>query len=296
VEGGALIGSSARNASPLLYPQAIHKYLLARLQPNINSMTWNKTDIIFLYILLFAAFFRTLASTLTAKASWLSTKQKLCLIGILKLLYYRIRLTSIPAWWKPLRAGKKIGTLTSSISKFVHTLISPLFSFKLCSMATLGNPGPLPLENHVCIVAFTANLQRVSFSSLIEILYYSSTTELILLRKTINKPQCGVCALLQKLPETLGSPIEYLYEGGRFSLHFTAFIFILAFYSHFSQWSPQPSITFLTKTLLNAVLRLIETSAIGFKSFILMPGGLLIKSSSKQVLLFTKFGGLLAID
>jgi len=47
-------------------------------------------------------------------------------------------------------------------------------------MATPGHPRPLVLENHVHIVALTPDLQRVSFYSITEFLYYSSTTELIL--------------------------------------------------------------------------------------------------------------------
>jgi hypothetical protein len=75
---------------------------------------------------------------------------------------------------------KIIGTLTSSILKSVHTSISPIFSYKLCSVATPGHPKPFPLENHVRIVALMPDLQRVSFYSVIDFLYHSSTTELIL--------------------------------------------------------------------------------------------------------------------
>jgi len=57
---------------------------------------------------------------------------------------------------------KMIGTLTSSILKSVHTLISPIFSYKLYSVATPGHPEPLPLEIHVRIIALT---QRVSGQS-----------------------------------------------------------------------------------------------------------------------------------
>ena len=39
---------------------------------------------------------------------------------------------------------------------------------------------PLLLENHVHIVALTPDLQRVSFYSVTEFLYHSSTTKLIL--------------------------------------------------------------------------------------------------------------------
>jgi hypothetical protein len=75
---------------------------------------------------------------------------------------------------------KMIGTLTSSILKSVHTSISPIFSYKLCSMATPGHPEPFPLENHGRIVALTPDLQRVSFYSVTDFLHHSSTTELIL--------------------------------------------------------------------------------------------------------------------
>jgi hypothetical protein len=53
---------------------------------------------------------------------------------------------------------KMIGTLTSSILKSVHTLISPIFSYKLYSVATPGYPKSLLLENHVRIVALTLDL------------------------------------------------------------------------------------------------------------------------------------------
>jgi hypothetical protein len=46
-------------------------------------------------------------------------------------------------------------------------------------VATPGLPEPLLLENHVLIVALTPDLQRVSFYSVKEFLYHSSTTELI---------------------------------------------------------------------------------------------------------------------
>jgi hypothetical protein len=74
---------------------------------------------------------------------------------------------------------KIIGTLTSSILKSVHTLISPIFSYKLYSVATPGHPKPLPLENHVRIIALTPDLQRVSFYSIIDFLNHSSTIKLI---------------------------------------------------------------------------------------------------------------------
>jgi hypothetical protein len=51
-----------------------------------------------------------------------------------------------------------IGTLTLSILKSVHTLISLIFSYKLYAVATPGHPEPLLLENHVRIVALTPDL------------------------------------------------------------------------------------------------------------------------------------------
>jgi hypothetical protein len=55
----------------------------------------------------------------------------------------------------------------------VHTLISLIIFNKLYSVATPGHPEPLLLENHVRIVALTLDLQRVSFYSVIDFLYYS---------------------------------------------------------------------------------------------------------------------------
>ncbi|KAN0122743.1 hypothetical protein V8E51_001069 [Hyaloscypha variabilis] len=46
-------------------------------------------------------------------------------------------------------------------------------------MATPRHPKPLLLGNRVHIIALTPNLQRVSFYSVIDFLYHSSTTELI---------------------------------------------------------------------------------------------------------------------
>jgi hypothetical protein len=62
----------------------------------------------------------------------------------------------------------------------VHTLIFPIIFYKLYSIVTLGYPKPLLLENHIYIVALTPDLQRVSFYSVIDFLYYTSTTEPIL--------------------------------------------------------------------------------------------------------------------
>ena len=61
----------------------------------------------------------------------------------------------------------------------MHILISLIFSYKLCFVATPRHPKPLLLENHIYIVTLTPDLQRVSFYSITDFLYYNSITELI---------------------------------------------------------------------------------------------------------------------
>jgi hypothetical protein len=70
--------------------------------------------------------------------------------------------------------GKIIGTLTSSILKFVYTLISLTFSYELYSVATPGHSKPFLLENHGRIIDLTPDIQRVSIYNIIDFLYYSS--------------------------------------------------------------------------------------------------------------------------
>jgi hypothetical protein len=48
-------------------------------------------------------------------------------------------------------------------------------------MATPRHFEPLPLPNHVRIIALTPDLQRVSFYSVIKFLYHCSTIKLLLL-------------------------------------------------------------------------------------------------------------------
>ena len=75
---------------------------------------------------------------------------------------------------------KIIGTLTLSILKSMHILISLIIFYKSCSVATPRHPKPLLLENRIYIVTLTPDLQRVSFYSIIVFLHHISTTELIL--------------------------------------------------------------------------------------------------------------------
>jgi hypothetical protein len=74
---------------------------------------------------------------------------------------------------------KMISTLTLSILKSIYTLISLIFSYKLYSVATPEYLKSILLENHVCIIALTLDLQRVSFYNIIGFLYHISTTELL---------------------------------------------------------------------------------------------------------------------
>jgi hypothetical protein len=72
-----------------------------------------------------------------------------------------------------------IGTLTSSILKFVHTLISLIFSIKLYSVSTPKHLKSFLIENHVCVVAFTLLFAKSFFHNIIDLFYYSFITELI---------------------------------------------------------------------------------------------------------------------
>jgi hypothetical protein len=73
-----------------------------------------------------------------------------------------------------------ISTLTLSILKYVHTLISLIYFYEFIPVATPGHPEPLLLENHGYIIALTPDLQRVSYYNITDFLYHSSTTELLL--------------------------------------------------------------------------------------------------------------------
>jgi hypothetical protein len=87
---------------------------------------------------------------------------------------------------KPYLPEIMIGTLTSSIFKSEHILISFMISCKLYFVATPGHPKPFPLENYRHIIALTPNLQKVSFYSIIEFHHHSPTTKLILILKYTN--------------------------------------------------------------------------------------------------------------
>ena len=71
------------------------------------------------------------------------------------------------------------GTLTLSISNSVHTSISPIFSYKSCSVASPEHSEPLPLENYARIVALAPDLWTIALYGATEFLYHSSTTELL---------------------------------------------------------------------------------------------------------------------
>ena len=72
-----------------------------------------------------------------------------------------------------------MGTSTLSISNSVHTSISPIYLYELCSVATPKHSEPLPLENYVRIVALASDLRKVSFYSATEFLHHNSTIEFL---------------------------------------------------------------------------------------------------------------------
>ena len=71
------------------------------------------------------------------------------------------------------------GTLTSSNSKSVHTLIFTIMLYKSCAIATLKHLEPVPPKNYFHIVAFTFNLQRALFYGITVFLHYSTTIKLL---------------------------------------------------------------------------------------------------------------------
>jgi hypothetical protein len=70
-------------------------------------------------------------------------------------------------------------------------------------MATPRHPEPLALKNYVRIIALTPNLQSVSFYSVINFLYHSSTTELIPSPILIKEPYPSSKALLRSRESSL---------------------------------------------------------------------------------------------
>jgi len=88
-----------------------------------------------------------------------------------------------------------IGALTLSILNFVHTLISLIYFSKLYSVANPGQLRPLPLENYIHIVTPTLDLQRVSFYSIIDFLYHSFATKLIISLVLIKGPYSSSMAI-----------------------------------------------------------------------------------------------------
>jgi len=62
----------------------------------------------------------------------------------------------------------------------MHILISLIIFYKLYSVATPRYFEFFLLENHGYIIALTSNLQRVSFYSIIDFLYHSFITKLLL--------------------------------------------------------------------------------------------------------------------
>jgi hypothetical protein len=82
---------------------------------------------------------------------------------------------------------KMIGTLTSNKSNSMHTLMSSIFVFMLCSTANDKHFTPNLLKNYTHIIAFTPDLQRISFYSITKFFHHGFTTKLILSLILYNK-------------------------------------------------------------------------------------------------------------
>ena len=89
------------------------------------------------------------------------------------------------------------GTLTSSNSKSVHTLIFNIILYKSCAVATPKHLGPCPPKNYIRIIAFLPILQRVPFCSVIKFLHYSTTIKLWPLIILIEESYLSLKVLLQ---------------------------------------------------------------------------------------------------
>ena len=89
------------------------------------------------------------------------------------------------------------GTLTSSNSKSVHTLIFAIILYKSCTIATLKHLELFLFKNYVRIVAFTTNLQRALVYSKTMFFYYSTTTKLLLLAIFIEECYPSLRASIQ---------------------------------------------------------------------------------------------------
>jgi hypothetical protein len=71
------------------------------------------------------------------------------------------------------------GTLTSSNSESVHTLVSAIVLYKSYTIATPKHLEPFLSKNYIRIVAFAPNLHRAFFYSRIDFLPYSTTVKLL---------------------------------------------------------------------------------------------------------------------
>jgi len=129
----------------------------------------------------------------------------------------------LPNQQKPYVPEKIIGTLTSSIIKSVHTLISLTFSFELDSIATHVHPRCFRLKKSRSRRRLTPYLQRVSFYSGTDLFYYSCTTELISSLKCIKRslPSFSGLFTMWGIVERLGAAVAYGFmqdrHAGRYS-------------------------------------------------------------------------------
>jgi hypothetical protein len=109
---------------------------------------------------------------------------------------------------KPYVPEKIISILILRILKSVHISISPIFSCKLYPVAISEHPEPFLLENHVRIIALTPDIQKVSFYSIINLFYYSSTTKRLL----------SLIVVKESYPSSKASPLYRKSSGGYLGL------------------------------------------------------------------------------
>jgi hypothetical protein len=82
---------------------------------------------------------------------------------------------------------KIINILTSKILKFIYILIFFIFFYELYFVAILKHLEPFLLENHIRIIVFIFNLQKIFFYNIINFFYYNSIIEFILFLIFIEK-------------------------------------------------------------------------------------------------------------
>jgi hypothetical protein len=101
-------------------------------------------------------------------------------------LTYPILVTSLSTWRETHRAEKYKGYFDFRQLKICTHIDIYYNLYKSCAVATPNYLGPFPPKNYVRIVAFTPNVQRASFYSIIVFHHHSTTIKLLLLTMLIK--------------------------------------------------------------------------------------------------------------